>query len=107
MNNGIRLGLGLCMLSSALTHAEAGLVVASNLAAGNVMGGNRYLSGAHQGSVISAQIQSVSALAQAQAQTQAQVQAQAQERQERQQFASVWACNRRHHFWPEKERRRS
>ena len=74
------------MLSSALTHAEAGLVVASNLAAGNVMGGNLYLSGAHQGSVISAQIQSVSALAQAQAQaqTQAQVQAQAQERQERQ-----------------------
>ena len=52
MNNGIRLGLGLCMLSSALTHGEAGLVVSSNLAAGHVMGGNLYLSGTLQGMVV-------------------------------------------------------
>lgn len=70
MNYGIKLGLGVCLLSSSLTHGAAGLMVSSNLASIAAMSGSLHMSGAFQGMVISAQTQSAPSQAQAQAQVQ-------------------------------------
>jgi len=48
MNYGLKLGLGVCLLSSGATHGAAGLMVSSNLASIAAMSGSLHMSGAFQ-----------------------------------------------------------